>query len=196
MIGWVDVETTGLGVDDDLLEIAVVITDDDLNELDAFEQTRRPAGWEWLDRIVAQEEVLAMHSANGLIVDLVGLGARPTTSVDRALSSWLGSAHGNQTVEYGMLVMGGSSVGFDRRVLGRWLPESVRWFHYRQIDVSSVTELCRRWWPSLADEIGELPQPHRALADVRRSIEILRRYRASGFIDGSDAAQKFAVATA
>lgn len=191
MIGWVDTETTGLeivGGQDLLLEVAVVVTDDDLNELDHFEHLFRPNSWQWLDRIVSDEVVLAMHTKSGLIGAVLARlreDVEHIDEIDARMESWLGSSHqGHTLTEPGQLVLAGASVAFDRTVLERFLPRSARWFHYRQIDVSSIKELAKRWAPDLAGEVAVEDRPHRALADIRESIDLLRRYRAAGFIGG------------
>ncbi|MCU1488265.1 MAG: oligoribonuclease [Actinomycetia bacterium] len=191
MIGWVDTETTGLEVRDVPLEAAIVITDDDLVELDAVEilmlpDVPREARWDWLERVRSQPEVLAMHTKSGLITALLDPCTDKVTSTSFAnmhLDSWLGSAHGGQTIiEPGQLVLAGASVGFDRKQFERHLPNAARWFHYRQIDVSSIKELAKRWAPDLAGDLRSEDRPHRAMADVRDTIDLLRRYRAAGFV--------------
>jgi oligoribonuclease len=168
---WLDLEMTGLDVERDaIVEIASVVTDTDLQPLDDGIDVvvRQP------DDVLARMDdyVRAMHEKSGL------LGEIGTTGVDLAEA-------GGQVLAYvrghapqpGAVPLCGNSIGTDRRFLARYLPELDNHLHYRSIDVSSLKELCRRWYP---DEYRKRPakvEQHRALGDVRESIAELRYYR-------------------
>jgi len=77
----------------------------------------------------------------------------------------------------------GNSIGTDRRFLARHLPEIEEWLHYRSVDVSSIKELVRRWYPGLLDQMVRKQSSHRALDDIRESIDELRTYRRRVFRD-------------
>ena len=81
---------------------------------------------------------------------------------------------------------GGNSIGVDRRFLDRYLPDLDRYLHYRSIDVSSIKELCRRWYPAIYKQRPSKSETHRALDDILESIEELRYYRGAMFIPQPD----------
>jgi oligoribonuclease len=168
---WIDLEMTGLDtVRHTIVEIAVLVTDSELELVD-----------EGIDLIVhAPPEALAemddfvtkMHTKSGLL-----------TAIQESTLS-LADA-GTQVVEYlstqlpgpGTAPLCGNSIGVDRRFLDRYLPEVDQYLHYRSVDVSSLKELCRRWYPSVYKKRPDKKETHRALDDIRESIEELRFYR-------------------
>jgi oligoribonuclease len=168
---WLDLEMTGLDVDRHVIvEIAALVTDDDLEPID-----------EGIDLIVHQparaldemdDFVRTMHTRSGLLPEIEA----STLSLADA---------GAQTIEYirahvptaGTSPLCGNSIGVDRRFLDRQLPELDRYLHYRSVDVSSFKELCRRWYPDVYAKRPSKQETHRALADVRESIAELRYYR-------------------
>lgn len=172
---WLDLEMTGLDVEHDaILEIAALATDTDLTPLD-----------EGVDLVVHQpDDVLAgmsetvskMHRRSGLIaevqastLDLAEAGARTLEYVKQSAP------------EPGAAPLCGNTIGMDRRFLARHLPELEAHLHYRSIDVSSVKELCRRWFPDVFAARPSKGDRHRALADVRDSIAELAYYRKAIF---------------
>lgn len=168
---------------DVIVEIATIITDDDLQIIAEGPDLVMHAPD---DALAAMEPVVVdMHTRSGLL-DAIRAS---TLTVDEA---------GARTLEFIVehvpvprsVPLCGNSIGTDRRFLARWLPAIEEHLHYRSVDVSSIKELVRRWYPA---EIGAAPRKaglHRALDDVRASIDELRFYRERFFvpIGGSDAA--------
>ncbi len=168
---WMDLEMTGLDANSDVIvEIAALATDDDLTPLD-----------DGIDLVVHQPEetlalmndfVRAMHERSGLLeeirastVTLEGAGAQVLEYITRHVP------------EARTVPLGGNSIGMDRRFLDRYLPEIEQHLHYRCVDVSTLKELCRRWHPAEYSKRPDKKTGHRALADIRDSIEELRYYR-------------------
>ncbi len=175
MLVWIDLEMTGLDADrDHVLEIATVITDDDLNVVG-----------DSLDLVIHQPpEVLGlmgdvvskMHHASGL-TDEVRLSA---LSLEDAQRQTLDFIRGH-VPEAGTIPLCGNSIGMDRRFLNRWLPEIENHLHYHVVDVSSIKELAVRWYPVLAAQRPRKRKGHRALDDILESIEELRYWRSAVF---------------
>jgi oligoribonuclease len=173
LLVWIDLEMTGLDtVRHTIVEIAVLITDSELELVD-----------DGIDLIVhAPAEALAemddfvtkMHTKSGLLPAIQS----STLSLEDA---------GKETIAYleerlpgpGTTPLCGNSIGVDRRFLDRYLPEVDQYLHYRSVDVSSFKELCRRWYPSVYKRRPDKAETHRALDDIRESIEELRFYRAN-----------------
>ena len=170
---WIDLEMTGLVPERDrIIEIATVVTDADLaviaeGPVIAVRQTEAAllAMDEWNTRT---------HSGSGLVAR-VRESAMDDAASERATLAFL-AAH----VAAGRSPMCGNSVCQDRRFLARWMPELERYFHYRNLDVSTVKELARRWAPEIAAGVDKESR-HTALADVHESIAELRHYRAQLF---------------
>lgn len=190
-----DIETTGLDRQHDfVLEIGMIATDDNLDEIDSVSYLIQPAPIDvLLDAIHSNEVVHQMHSENGIIGELVrGEGWRPAL-VEQMLCDWYDNTVGE------VVPMGGSNVSFDREFLHRVHGVLESKFHYRNIDVSTVKELVRRFRPDLAWTPPEV-KAHRALADCRQTIAELKHYRDALFIErsidvtpfGSDYARKLA----
>ncbi|HET6964853.1 MAG TPA: oligoribonuclease [Acidimicrobiales bacterium] len=171
MLAWMDLEMTGLDPDRHVIvEIATLITDDELKVVAEGPDIVVHASEEELAAM--DEVVLAMHTRSGL------LDAIRASEVD------LGEA-GKATLEFlrqhipepGTVPLCGNSIGTDRRFLARWLPDIDRFLHYRSIDVSTVKELARRWYP---DALAAQPRKvgaHRAMGDVLESVAELAYYR-------------------
>lgn len=171
-IVWIDCEMTGLdSVRDALVEVAAVVTDSELNVLG-----------EGVDVVIAPPaEALAqmgdfvrdMHTGSGLL-DALATG----TTLQDAQAQVL--AYIRQHVpEPGKAPLAGNSVGTDKVFLDRDMPELVGHLHYRVIDVSSIKELARRWYPRVYFSSPQKHGGHRALADILESIDELRYYRAA-----------------
>ncbi len=162
---------TGLDPERDvIIEIATILTDDELEVVAEAPPLVLHATDEQLAAMVPV--VREMHRASGLTEEV----RASTLSVDAAreqLLAFLG-AH----VPKGEVPLCGNSIGTDRRFLQQYLPEVEGWFHYRNVDVSTLKELARRWRPDLLGSAPEKPSNHRALDDVRASIDELRYYRA------------------
>ena len=174
-IVWIDCEMTGLSLEHDaLIEVAALVTDFELNQLgDGIEVVIAPP-----PEALAQmnDFVRQMHVTSGLLDDLAG-----GVSMEEAQSRVL--AHIREWVpEAGKAPLGGNTVATDRGFLARDMPELEAWLHYRIIDVSSVKELSRRWYPRVFFNAPAKSGGHRALADIRESIAELRYYRAAVFV--------------
>lgn len=168
---WIDMEMTGLVPDSDrILEVAILITDPNLNVVaeSASLVVHHP------DEVLA-----AMDAWNQSVHGKTGLIERVRAStLDEAEVERLALTFVSDHVPASTSPMCGSSICQDRRFLARWMPRLEAYFHYRNLDVSTLKELVRRWRPDLAK--GFLKQGrHEALADIRESIEELRYYRRS-----------------
>lgn len=173
---WVDLETTGLDPGrDGILEMAVVVTDEDLNELDEpFTAIVRPTFRQYREM---SDFVREMHDKNGLLAALDdGMPLR---------KAWLEAEAYLQAIvpKPGEWPLAGNNVGFDRGFLHHHMPTVEQVAHYRNIDVSTVKELARRWCPRVVESAPEKAGGHRALGDVLESIDELRHYRDAGLFD-------------
>ena len=180
---WLDLEMTGLDpANDSILEIATVVTDADLTELAVGP----------VHAIHHPESVLAgmdewnteHHQASGLWQRVLD----SDVSLQRAERETLGFLE--QWTEAGASPLCGNSICQDRRFLARLMPELEGWFHYRNLDVSTLKELALRWAPPIATQFKKESR-HEALADIRDSIAELRFYRAHmGRLGGESAASR------
>jgi oligoribonuclease len=169
MLIWLDLEMTGLDTDtDSIIEIATIITDSDLNELaegPVFAVSHREPVLQAMDGWNTEH-----HQASGLwqrvIVSKTSMGEAEQGTLD-FLAQW---------TESGSSPLCGNSICQDRRFLHRLMPELERWFHYRNLDVSSLKELAARWSPVILKGLVKQNR-HEALSDIRESIEELRYYR-------------------
>ncbi|MFJ3585220.1 oligoribonuclease [Streptomyces sp. NPDC090127] len=172
---WIDCEMTGLSLTDDaLIEVAALVTDSELNVLgDGVDIVIRPpeAALETMPEIVRQ-----MHTSSGLLDAL----ADGTTLAD-AEAQVLAYVR-EHVKEPGRAPLCGNSVSTDRGFLSRDMPALESHLHYRIVDVSSVKELARRWYPRAYFNSPEKSGNHRALADIRESIAELRYYREAVFV--------------
>ena len=173
---WVDCEMTGLDLERDVLvEIAVIVTEADLTELDeGISLIIRP---EDLSVLYGMEDVVReMHSASGLL-PLIPEGISLAQAQEEVL------AYVRRHVpEPRRAPLAGSSVYVDRAFLARSMPELDAHLHYRLVDVSSVKEIARRWYPRAYFASPEKSGNHRALGDIRESIAELRYYRDAIFV--------------
>ncbi len=166
---WVDMEMTGLDPDHDrVIEVAVVVTDAGLD-------------------VIAEAPVYAIHQSDAVLDGMdswntgthgrSGLTARVRAStlseadVEAALLDFL-RAH----VQKGKSPMCGNTICQDRRFMARAMPRLESFFHYRNLDVSTLKELCKRWRPEIATSFKK-HQKHEALADIHESIDELKHYR-------------------
>jgi oligoribonuclease len=172
---WIDCEMTGLDLRHDaLVEIAVLVTDSELNILgDGIDVIVKPPQ-EALDQMVPV--VREMHTASGLLTELDG-----GLTLAEAEDLVLGYVR-SHVPEPRKAPLAGNSVGTDRGFLARDMPGLEAHLHYRIVDVSSIKELARRWYPRVYFNSPAKSGNHRALADIQESIEELRYYRAAIFV--------------
>lgn len=172
---WVDCEMTGLDLGRDaLVEVAALVTDSQLNILgDGVDVVIKPPQ----DAVDGMPEVVrAMHTASGLLAELDA----GTTLLD-AQSRLLAYVR-EHVPNAGKAPLAGNSVYVDRAFISRDLPALDDHLHYRLVDVSSIKELVRRWFPRVYFNAPAKAGGHRALADIRESIQELRFYREAVFV--------------
>ena len=178
VLAWMDLEMTGLDpMRHAIVEIATLITDDELAVLAEGPDLVVHAGPDQLLQMDAT--VRAMHTASGLLAAV------------EASSTSLAEA-GQLTLEFlrshipepRTVPLCGNSIGTDRRFLAAQLPAIEEFLHYRSIDVSSIKELCRRWYPDALLRAPAKRETHRALEDIRESVAELAHYRATIFRAG------------
>ena len=166
---WIDCEMTGLSLAHDaLVEIAVLVTDAELNVLGSGVEFVIAAPQEKLDHM--SPEVRAMHTESGLL-PLIPSGVTISHAEVKILE-YLG-AH----TTAGKSPLAGNSIGKDRNFISRDMPKLDAHLHYRSIDVSSIKELARRWYPKIYFDAPKKIGNHRALGDIQDSISELRYYR-------------------
>ena len=174
-IVWIDCEMTGLSLENDaLIEVAALVTDFELNQLgDGVDLVIAPPA-EALEQM--DDFVRGMHTTSGLLDDL-----EKGVTLEDAQAQVL--AYVREWVpEPRRAPLGGNTVGTDRNFLARDMPELEAHLHYRIIDVSSIKELARRWYPRAYFNAPAKSGGHRALADIRESIAELRYYREAVFV--------------
>jgi oligoribonuclease len=174
-IVWIDCEMTGLDLRADaLVEVAALVTDSELTVLgDGVDVVIKPpaAALEQMRDVVRQ-----MHTTSGLLDELdAGM------TLEEAQQAVLDYVRG-YVPEPRRAPLAGNSVATDRGFLARDMPRLERYLHYRIVDVSSIKELARRWYPRVYYSSPIKSGNHRALADIRESIEELKYYRAAIFV--------------
>jgi oligoribonuclease len=166
---WIDLEMTGLDPDtDQIIEIATLITDSELNELAVGPEFAIQTS---ISKLEAMDDWnRSHHSASGLwqrtLASVVTLAVAEAATL-AFLREW---------VPVGISPICGNSIGQDRRFLARGMPELERYFHYRNLDVSTLKELAKRWAPEVAAGVVK-KGAHLALSDIRESVAELRHYR-------------------
>jgi oligoribonuclease len=172
---WIDCEMTGLDLRADaLIEVAALVTDFELNVLgDGVDIVVKPP-----EEALAQmdEYVRTMHTGSGLLAEL-DEGVSPEAA-EREVLEYVG----RHCPEGSRPPLAGNTVATDRSFLARDMPALESFLHYRIVDVSSIKELARRWYPRAYYGAPVKGGNHRALADIRESIEELRYYRATVFV--------------
>jgi oligoribonuclease len=181
---WMDLEMTGLDHKSDVIvEIATVVTDDELETLAEGPDivVHQP------DDVLARMDpfVVEMHTRSGLL-DAIRAS---TTSLADAGAETLAFIRAHAP-DPGTVPLCGNSIGTDRRFLAAYLPEIEEHLHYRSIDVSSIKELVRRWYPTVRQARPQKLGSHRALDDIRDSIAELRYYRQTVFVPSEAAAER------
>jgi oligoribonuclease len=176
MLVWMDLEMTGLDPHrNTIVEIATVITDDDLETIaegpDLVVRTTD-------EQLTSMDQIVRdMHTRSGLLdaiaasdLSLEDAGARTLEFIK------------THVPEPGTVPLCGSSIGTDRRFLAAQLPSIENWLHYRSVDVSALKELCRRWYPAVFKGAPPKRTTHRALDDIKESIAELAYYRKTIFV--------------
>jgi oligoribonuclease len=180
MLAWMDLEMTGLDPDRNVIvEIATIITDDELEIVAEGPELVVHATEEQL--ALMEDVVVRMHTESGLLERI----RASTLSLEEAGEQTLAFLR-EHVPEPRTVPLCGNSIGTDRRFLARHLPEIEAHLHYRSVDVSTIKELAKRWMPELLADAPVKAGSHRALGDIRESIEELRFYRRALFV--SDAA--------
>ncbi len=172
---WIDLEMTGLDPEIDVIvEIAAIITNGSLDEIVEGPDLVLYADEAALDGMapVVQE----MHGVSGL-TEAIRQSQISAADAERQVLEFV-KAH---LPEPGLAPLAGNSVHADRAFLHKYMPDLEAWLHYRNVDVSTVKELARRWYPDVLENAPEKSGDHRALADIRESIEELKYYRESVF---------------
>jgi oligoribonuclease len=172
---WIDCEMTGLSLQTDaLIEVAALVTDFDLNVIgDGIDLVIKPpqAALEQMNELVTN-----MHTSSGLLDELDrGMTLR---EAEEAVLTFVREF----VPEPGKAPLAGNSIGTDRAFLARDMVELEKYMHYRVVDVSSIKELARQWYPRAYFASPAKAGNHRALADIQESIEELRYYRAAVFV--------------
>jgi oligoribonuclease len=167
---WIDCEMTGLNPENDcLVEVAVVITNSELEILDAGLDVvikPRPDSWAAMGDFVRQ-----MHTDSGLINEVEdGL---ELAEAEQVILDYIKQFVPNPKEA----PLAGNSIGTDRMFINKYMPALDQHLHYRNIDVSSIKELTRRWYPRAYFQLPKKDGGHRALADILESIDELRYYR-------------------
>ncbi len=178
MLAWIDLEMTGLDpARHTIVEIACLITDDDLSLVEEGPDLVVHAT---PDDVAGMDDfVRTMHTRSGLLAEmesstlsLADAGAETLAFLKRHIK------------EPRTVPLAGNSIGTDRRFLATQLPEIEDYLHYRSVDVSTLKELCRRWRPEVYKAAPVKKGGHRALQDIRESVEELSYYRSSIFDEG------------
>ena len=172
---WIDCEMTGLDIERDaLIEIACLVTDGELHLLDeGIDLIIKPPA-EALESMA--DVVREMHTASGLLAELPG-----GIAVAEAAELVLGYVRKHVT-EARKVPLCGNSIATDRWFIARDMPELDAYLHYRMVDVSSIKELAKRWYPRVYFNSPAKTGNHRALADITESITELRYYRQAIFV--------------
>ena len=175
MLAWMDLEMTGLDASADVIvEIATLLTDDDLEVVAEGPELviHQPDSiLEHMDAYVRE-----MHTRSGLLEQI----RASTVTLEEAAEQTLAFLH-EHIKEPGTVPLGGNSIGTDRRFLAAYMPQVEDFLHYRSIDVSTIKELGRRWYPAELEAAPKKAVGHRALDDIRESLSELRYYRTAVF---------------
>jgi oligoribonuclease len=175
MLAWMDLEMTGLDpARDVIVEMAVLVTDDELSIVAEGPDIVVAATPEQLDSM--SDVVRVMHTRSGLL-DAIKAS---TVSLEDA---------GHQVLDFlrqhipepKSVPLAGNSIGTDRRFLAAYLPDIENWLHYRSVDVSTLKELCRRWYPEALEGAPGKQTMHRAMDDIKESVAELAYYRSAIF---------------
>lgn len=181
---WLDMETTGLTpLDNDMLEIGLMLTDEELNPIETYETLMMPnryTPWTWRDR--CEPIVRDMHDRSGLWDALTmalderadGLASLPLA--EQNVLDWLGHVEETYGIDVSKQPLCGSSIHFDRTWLNIRMPRVNNAFHYRIIDTSTIKELVRRRHPLIYSTLPEKKERHRVVPDLFDTLEEARHY--------------------
>ena len=173
---WIDCEMTGLDLKSDkLIEIAALVTDADLNVLGEGIDVVIHADADDLSGMV--EVVAKMHANSGLDKEVLASDVDLATAETMVLDYIRSHVKAAKTAP-----LCGNSIATDRGFIARDMPTLDEYLHYRMIDVSSIKELCRRWYPRIYFGQPEKGLAHRALADIHESMQELKYYRRTAFV--------------
>ncbi len=179
MLVWMDLEMTGLDPErDKIVEIATLVTDDELELIDEGPDlviATPPEALESMDEVVRQ-----MHTRSGLLDAIATSDVTLKAATDETLEFVRKHAPEARKVP-----LCGNSIGTDRRFLAAYMPELEEYLHYRSIDVSTIKELARRWYPEAYVGAPKKGGAHRALDDIRESVEELKYWRNTVFKERS-----------
>lgn len=181
MFLFLDIETTGLDPKwDSIIEFGIQGYDDRLvvagyHTYNTLVQPRST----WLDRINGDPYVQEMHKASGLTEAISKMKGALLTPAD--VEAKVLQQLEDLDLKPGTQPICGSSVQFDRLFLAEYMPKLEAWFHYRNIDVSTIKELARRWYPSLPEPTAKPAARHRVLSDIQDSVNLLKHYRDNVF---------------
>ncbi|MFA9949080.1 oligoribonuclease [Dentiradicibacter hellwigii] len=166
---WLDMEMTGLDPERErIIELAMIVTDSELNVLAESPSWAVHQSEALLDAMDAWNK--GTHGRSGLIERV------RASTLDESAAETLALDFVRQYVPKGASPLCGNTISQDRRFMVRYMPRLESWFHYRNLDVSTLKELCKRWKPEVAKGFVKR-SAHTALADIRESIEELRYYR-------------------
>ena len=166
---WLDMEMTGLEPEQErIIELAMIVTDSHLVTIAESPVWVVHQSDAQLDAMDAWNK--NTHGRSGLI------GRVKASTLDEAAVQAAALAFMREHVPQGASPMCGNSIGQDRRFMVRYMPQLEAWFHYRNLDVSTLKELCKRWKPEIAKGFVKTAD-HTAMADIRESIEELKYYR-------------------
>ncbi len=177
MLAWIDLEMTGLDPDlHVIVEIATLITDDQLNLVAEGPDLVISATEEQLEKM--DPVVVEMHTKSGLLDEIKASKITLEEAGSQTLSFLM-----EHITKKGTVPLCGNSIGTDRRFLAKWLPEIENFLHYRSVDVTSIKELGKRWFPKVTGAAPEKNGGHRAMDDIKASLLELQYYRDNLFID-------------
>lgn len=176
MLAWMDLEMTGLDPDRHVIvEIATLLTDDNLEVIAEGPDLvvhQPPEAMAEMDDFVRK-----MHTKSGLLPQIDA----STISLEDAAAQTLAFLK-EHIAEPRTVPLCGNSIGTDRRFLSKYTPEIEEFLHYRSVDVSTIKELARRWYPKVFDDAPKKALGHRALDDIRESVSELAYYRSAVFL--------------
>lgn len=169
LLMWVDIETTGLLDSDDILEVALIVTDESMKILRLGpDLIIRPSQWA-VDHM--SDYVREMHTKTGLLERAVDSPLTPLDAEKELLRFVEGFASAGQ------VPMAGSSIAFDRKFLERDMPTFSAWFHYRNADVSALNEFMKRWIPDYSKDRPQKREFHTPVEDLKDSISLAIYYK-------------------